>query len=217
MLIAAMEQIASDLAQMEEMLRKEDTVIAGGLCKLIGRIFWGLEKPLVGNCPSLSSFAATGEKYQKCICRIIEYDRVIKERRVIKSGISGEEAMCIFTEMNRKNPEQSDLVFSWEMEYCASPHDDAAGEPHPSAPEWKYRCRIESKERAALIVKKLEKVSSDLGRQACLLIENKENKDNKGRLVIVNQTLADIMDDVYYPIFRVYPSLRPAWMRKEEN
>jgi len=92
-IVTAIEQISSDLAQLEEMLRKEDSVIAEALCKLIGRIFWGIEKPLLDDCPSLCPLVRVGEKYKKCGCRIVEFDRRTSACRVIKSGIPAEEAI----------------------------------------------------------------------------------------------------------------------------
>ncbi|MGE4564879.1 MAG: hypothetical protein AB7F32_08410 [Victivallaceae bacterium] len=215
-IITAIEQTSSDLAQVEKMLRQEDQVIAGTLCKLIGRIFWGMQRPLIDDCPSLSSLAVVGEKYKKCICRIVEYDRGAQKCNVIKSAIPAEEANRVLAEISSKTHENADLSYTLEVEHCSSPDDDVVGTLHQESeksvsPGWQYRCRIESKARAALIVKKLEKVSSDLGRQAFMLNENKKMAG------IINQTLGDILTDVYYPILRVYPSLLPSGLAKKNS
>lgn len=70
---------------------------------------------------------------------------------------------------------------------------------------------IESKMKAAIVIKELEKISSEVEQlERCLINEDKKLSE------FLCKILSSILLDIEYPIIKAYPSLRPVVMLGEK-
>lgn len=118
LIVKDLERINSDIAQLERFLIKEDEKIAEALCKIIASIFWEIENPIIQEYPSVCPLVVVGEKYKKCIYRVVKSDRSAFTCCIVESKILPEDATRVLAEIENKYPENQDVRFRLEIESC---------------------------------------------------------------------------------------------------
>ena len=114
--VKELERISLELGRVGESVYHDDPMFCEQVFKIISKIMFEIEGPVIADYPSLRPAAMLGEKYKNCTYRIICHDYNSNTDSINKTGILPEDAEKVLAKQENESADKPNQLFYLELE-----------------------------------------------------------------------------------------------------